>query len=200
MSLLFWPIARANFLGPYSAIRILGIRVSEGPTGFVGIWDSAFGIPTISLRYFIPKQWRFYVNEVPTVFVWIGGILVSEGIPISIRVSVVFFLGFVVIGIHISEGIVLRVVGIGIHISEGMLIGIQEWSGVVVLGGLGIRIGIRVIGVFWKTAKVFFLVISDSIFHHGISYSGFFSIHFSEGIPIPIRVSGGPDVFVLGVC
>ena len=114
--------------------------------------------------------------------------------------SRVFALGLVVIEIHISEGIVLRVVGIGIHISEGMPIGIQERTGVFVLGFNGIGVGIRVIGVFWKTAKVFFLVISDGIFHHGISYSGFFSIHFSEGIPIPIRVSGGPHVFVLGVC
>ena len=112
--------------------------------------------------------------------------------------SEVFLLGLVVIGIHISEGIVLRVVGISI--SEGIPIGINEWSGVFCLGVFGIGVGIRVIGVFWKTAKLFFLVISDGIFHHGISYSGFFSIHFSEGIPIPIRVSGGPHVFVLWVC
>ena len=123
------------------------------------------------------------MNEVPTAFGLIG-----------------FLLGLVVIRIHICEGIVLIVVGIGIHISEGIPIGICMWSGMFVLGVNGIGGRIRVIGVFWKTVKVFFLVISDGIFHHGISYSGFFSIHFSEGIPIIIRVSGGPHVFVLGVC
>jgi hypothetical protein len=102
------------------------------------------------------------------------------------------------IGIRESGVFVLGVVGIGIHVSEGMPIGIREWSGVYVLGVVGIGVGIRVIGVFWKTARVNFLVPSDSIRIH-VGFEGI-GIHVSEGIPIPIRVSGGPHVFVLGIC
>ena len=125
-----------------------------------------------------------------------------------------FRIGIRVIGGFWRSGVfVLRLVGIGIHISEGIPIGICMWGGVFFLGSLnhprvvGIRIGIRVIGGFCRRALILLL----HFFHvpsHGIK------IHVSEGIPIRvigeiiirvigeiiIRVSGGPHVFVLGVC
>ena len=117
-----------------------------------------------------------------------------------------FRIGIRVIGGFWRSGVfVLRLVGIGIHISEGIPIGICMWGGVFFLGSLnhprvvGIRIGIRIIGGFCRRALILLL----HFFHvpsHGIK------IHVSEGIPIRvigeiiIRVSGGPHVFVHGIC
>ena len=144
-----------------------------------------------------------------------GIVLTVDGIREGIPIGGGFLFRVVGIGIHISEGMsigisvsggfVLRLVGIGIHISEGIPIGIRMWGGVFFLGSLnhpmvvGIRIGIRVIGGFWRRALIFLL----HFFH--VPSEGI-KIHVGEGISIsvireiPVRVSGGPHVFVLGVC